>query len=97
MTIDGASSSDKENEGRLFSESDNDGVEDSLQLSDDDREHSSIKRWVWDHFKSNASDKTHALYLLCSKSIYYGASHSTGMLECHVKRKLQSNVEGSKA
>jgi hypothetical protein len=41
MTIDGASSSDKENEGRLFSESDNDGVENSLQLSDDDREHSS--------------------------------------------------------
>jgi hypothetical protein len=93
MTIDSASSSDKENE-------DNNGAEDLLQLSDDDHKFSSpplrdiavSKRkkrisWVWDHFKSNASDKTHAFCLLCSKSIYYGAFRSTGMLECHVKRK----------
>jgi hypothetical protein len=100
MTIDSASSSDQENEGTLFSESDNDGAEASLQLSDDDRKLSSpplrdiavSKRkkrtsLVWDHFKLNASDKTHAFCLLCSKSIYYGASRSTSMLECHVKRK----------
>jgi hypothetical protein len=100
MTIDDASSSGKENEGAQFSESDNEGAEDALQLSDDDRKLSSpplrdiaiSKRkkrtsWVWDHFKSNASDKTHVFCLLCSKSIYYCASRSTGMLECHGKRK----------
>jgi hypothetical protein len=100
MTIEDASSSDNENEVTQFSESDNEGAEDALQLSDDDCDFCSpplqdiaiTKRkkstsWVWDHFKSNASDKTHAFCLLCSNSIYFGASRSTGMLECHMKRK----------
>jgi len=98
MTIDGASSSDKENEGMQFSELDNEGAEDVLQLSDDGRQLSSPplqdiaiskrkKRTSWGLGPLQVAHKTHAFCLLCSKSIYYGASRSTGMLERHVKKE----------
>lgn len=95
----GSALSNKENETNELSESDDDGME-QVELSDDDDNTSRpplqnvavTKRkkrtsWVWDCFKSQASDKKHAFCLLCSSNVYYGDSRSTGMLERHLRRK----------
>lgn len=45
------------------------------------------KSWVWMHFKKLPDIKaSHALCLLCNKDVFYSATHSTGMLERHIKR-----------
>jgi hypothetical protein len=47
----------------------------------------SKKSWVWAHSKKLQDVKAmHALCLLCNKDVFYTATHSTGMLEWHIKR-----------
>jgi hypothetical protein len=45
------------------------------------------RSWVWNHFKPIMTNKEHAFYVLCSENNFYGASRSTGMLECHIQRR----------
>ena len=41
--------------------------------------------WIWDYFKTIASNQTLAFCTLCSQNVNYGKSRSTGMLERHVQ------------
>jgi hypothetical protein len=42
--------------------------------------------WVWSHFKNSTNgDKAYCFCLLCRQDIKYGQSHSTGILEHHIK------------
>jgi len=43
--------------------------------------------WVWDYFKTIASDKKNVFCTLCARNVNYGESRSTGMLERHVQRR----------
>jgi len=44
------------------------------------------KSWVWDHFNPVEGQSYIVCCILCSEHINYGASHSTGMLERHIRR-----------
>ena len=44
--------------------------------------------WVWSHFKKPVERKAEFVYcLLCREDVFYSRTHSTGMLERHIKRK----------
>ena len=89
---------DKENSSPSASDTDEDAVienDDGASASDvppgtSFRALSKRKKkssWIWDYFKTIASDKTHVFCTLCSQNVNYGKSRSTGMLERHVQRK----------
>ena len=44
--------------------------------------------WVWSHFRRPVDKHAeHVFCLLCQEDVFYTGTHSTGMLERHVKRK----------